>query len=164
MLCLVDSNKHIFFKVSDEATSTEEPVLQVEPRIVEKPPSPEPPKEVPRFVPGRLAVCMHCGYLSEDFNKCLRCKRKLPEDVKSMIAPNAVGKTAKLQRNVSPKAANSKLASSSVSAGGAALQANSPKKKTAKSKLVESEPIILTLSSDDEDDGHISVRLLFFFF
>lgn len=41
-------------------------------------------KEQPKFVPGKLAVCMHCGYLSEDFNKCLRCKTKLPEDVKSV--------------------------------------------------------------------------------
>lgn len=46
--------------------------------------APEQQKEVPRFVPGKLAVCMHCGYLSEDFNKCLRCRRKLPEDVKSV--------------------------------------------------------------------------------
>lgn len=51
-----------------------------------KPPTPEPPKEQPKYVQGMLAVCSHCGYLSEDFNKCLRCKRKLPEDVKSIAA------------------------------------------------------------------------------
>lgn len=43
-------------------------------------------KENPRYVPGKLAVCTNCGYLSEDFNKCLRCRRKLPDDVKSMAA------------------------------------------------------------------------------
>ena len=47
--------------------------------------SPEPSKETPTYVAGRLAVCMHCGYLSEDFNNCLRCKTKLPEDVKSVL-------------------------------------------------------------------------------
>lgn len=51
-----------------------------------KPPTPEPPKEQPKYIQGMLAVCSNCGYLSEDFNKCLRCKRKLPEDVKSVAA------------------------------------------------------------------------------
>lgn len=31
-----------------------------------------------------LAVCSHCGISSIDFNRCLRCKRKLPKDVKSI--------------------------------------------------------------------------------
>lgn len=33
-----------------------------------------------------LALCGACGYLSEDFNKCIRCSRKLPENVKSIPA------------------------------------------------------------------------------
>ena len=33
---------------------------------------------------GKLAVCTHCGVLSSTFNQCERCKRKLPEDVKSV--------------------------------------------------------------------------------
>lgn len=39
------------------------------------PPS-EPPKpvtpELPKLIPGRLAVCSACGYTGEDFNKCTR--------------------------------------------------------------------------------------------
>lgn len=49
-------------------------------------PPPEPIKEQPKFVPGMLALCGACGYLSEDFNKCMRCQRKLPENVKSITA------------------------------------------------------------------------------
>lgn len=49
-------------------------------------PPPEPVKDEPKFVPGMLALCGACGYLSEDFNKCMRCQRKLPENVKSITA------------------------------------------------------------------------------
>lgn len=49
-------------------------------------PPPEPVKDQPKYVPGMLALCGACGYLSEDFNKCMRCQRKLPENVKSITA------------------------------------------------------------------------------
>lgn len=38
----------------------------------------------PIYIEGMLAVCSHCGISSIDFNRCLRCKRKLPKDVKSI--------------------------------------------------------------------------------
>ncbi|KAJ8931084.1 hypothetical protein NQ314_016048 [Rhamnusium bicolor] len=44
---------------------------QVVPELSESP-TPEPPKELPKFVPGMLALCAACGYLSEDFAKCIR--------------------------------------------------------------------------------------------
>lgn len=47
-----------------------------------------PQPETPKFVPGYLALCSHCGYLSEEFTKCMRCKRRLPDDVKSISNPN----------------------------------------------------------------------------
>lgn len=47
---------------------------------------------------------MHCGYLSEDFNKCLRCKTKLPEDVKSVSVTN----TKAVEKKSSQKIDNSK--------------------------------------------------------
>lgn len=51
-------------------------------------PTPEPVKEVeqPKFIEGKMAVCSYCGYLSDDFNKCMRCKTKLPENVKAITA------------------------------------------------------------------------------
>lgn len=58
------------------------PEVPPKPKSPEKPP--EPPREMPKFVPGFLALCNHCGYLSEDFNRCQRCKTKLKEDVKKI--------------------------------------------------------------------------------
>ena len=38
-------------------------------------------------VPGKLALCTRCGTQSEDLSTCVRCKRKLPEDVKLLDDP-----------------------------------------------------------------------------
>ncbi|KAG5874832.1 hypothetical protein JTB14_009289 [Gonioctena quinquepunctata] len=51
-----------------------------------KPSSPERGKDLPKLVPGMLALCGACGYLSEDFAKCIRCQRKLPDNVKAIPA------------------------------------------------------------------------------
>uniref|UniRef100_A0AAR5P600 Ubiquitin-like protease family profile domain-containing protein n=2 Tax=Dendroctonus ponderosae TaxID=77166 RepID=A0AAR5P600_DENPD len=42
------------------------------------------PPELPKLIPGKLAVCSACGYTGEDFNKCRRCNRKLPDNVKAI--------------------------------------------------------------------------------
>lgn len=61
---------------------------------LEKPLSPESdseslkePLSPPKLVAGQLAVCSACGYLSEDFNRCMRCKRKFVGPIKTMQAP-----------------------------------------------------------------------------
>lgn len=46
-----------------------------------------------------LAVCSHCGISSIDFNRCLRCKRKLPKDVKSI--PMTMGMQEKKETMIS---------------------------------------------------------------
>nr|CAH7720990.1 unnamed protein product [Callosobruchus chinensis] len=75
--------------------AVQQPAASVEsPPSPPQPPSPEPVKEVPKFVQGMLALCGACGYLSEDFNKCIRCQRKLPDNVKAIPAtlrPSASG-------------------------------------------------------------------------
>jgi len=38
-------------------------------------------------VPGKLAMCKSCGHLSEDLLTCMRCRRKLPDDVKLLDDP-----------------------------------------------------------------------------
>ena len=38
-------------------------------------------------VPGKLALCTRCGTQSEDLSTCVRCKRKLPDDVKLLDDP-----------------------------------------------------------------------------
>lgn len=35
-----------------------------------------------------LAVCPFCGITAEDFNYCVRCKRKLPDKVKAVVISN----------------------------------------------------------------------------
>lgn len=71
----------------------QEPEATTEISKAQAPLSPEPAKESPpRIVEGQLAVCAICGYLSEDFNRCMRCRRKLPENVKAMPALNNNGK------------------------------------------------------------------------
>lgn len=37
---------------------------------------------------GMLAVCSFCGMSGEDFNHCVRCKRKLPSKVKAIVISN----------------------------------------------------------------------------
>nr|XP_022918733.1 uncharacterized protein LOC111427716 [Onthophagus taurus] len=114
----------------------------------ESPESPvfEPPKELPKIIPGKLAVCTHCGYLSEDFNKCTRCKTKLPVDVKVRLLSDQIPVSA-VHKKIEIKSGNDKknLKTANGTAGGI-------KKTRSKSKLVEQEPIILTLSSDEEED------------
>lgn len=61
------------------------------------PDTPEPPKEIIRLVPGYLALCPHCGYLSEDFNRCQRCRTKMPDE------PKAVPTTATMNKQVQDK-------------------------------------------------------------
>lgn len=50
-----------------------------------------------KIISDKLAVCGICGYLSEDFSKCLRCKRTLPGNVKFVPVLNNKSFDAKLQ-------------------------------------------------------------------
>lgn len=105
-------------------------------------PTPEPPKHVPKIIPGQLAVCGICGYLSEDFSRCLRCKRNLPDDVKAVPSLNNKRFDAKLQNAQMRK---KKLPDTS--------DEDDSDKKMIKSKLFETETVVL--SSDDENDEEI---------
>lgn len=125
--------------------------------------SPEPINETPKLVPGQLAVCAHCGYLSEDFNRCLRCKRKFPDDVKSIsttINTAAIKKAETLRAvqqiqekkhiNITLKSNGNVKLPSGVNVNVAITQVNT-KRRPVKQKTVEQEPDIVTLSSDDEE-------------
>ena len=39
-------------------------------------------EHVPKLIPGFLVVCKACGDKGEDFARCSRCKRAIPEDAK----------------------------------------------------------------------------------
>ncbi|CAL4191374.1 unnamed protein product, partial [Meganyctiphanes norvegica] len=43
----------------------------------------------PKFMPGRVAVCINCGILSEDLNRCERCKTRLQNSVRTLPAVSA---------------------------------------------------------------------------
>ncbi|XP_018569684.1 uncharacterized protein LOC108909755 isoform X2 [Anoplophora glabripennis] len=108
-----------------------------------KVPTPEPPKEVPKFVPGMLALCAGCGYLSEDFAKCIRCGRKLPDNVKAIPATirSSNGQKKDLQGvHQQPKIAIN-------------LKPQSPSKKkaTKASKVVEHESVVISSDEEEED-------------
>eukprot|EP00090_Calanus_glacialis_P044531 TRINITY_DN7950_c0_g1_i1.p1 TRINITY_DN7950_c0_g1~~TRINITY_DN7950_c0_g1_i1.p1 ORF type:complete len:1263 (-),score=483.66 TRINITY_DN7950_c0_g1_i1:324-3560(-) len=51
------------------------------------PAGPHPPGSAPKRVLGKLAMCKSCGHLSEDLSTCIRCRRKLPDDVKLLDDP-----------------------------------------------------------------------------
>ena len=38
--------------------------------------------------PGKMVVCKNCGCIGPDFNKCARCKKKIPEDAKVIDDPD----------------------------------------------------------------------------
>ena len=49
--------------------------------------------------PGKLALGTRCGTQSEDLSTCVRCKRKLPEDVKLLDDPKS---SANAIKNLTP--------------------------------------------------------------
>ena len=58
------------------------------------------PKLVPKLITaGKLALCTRCGTQSEDLSTCVRCKRKLPEDVKLLDDPRS---SANAIKNLTP--------------------------------------------------------------
>lgn len=122
--------------------------------------TPEPPKEVPKYVPGMLALCAGCGYLSEDFSKCIRCGRKLPDNVKAI--PATIRSSNGQKKDMSSVQQQSKTipstypiyytcALSVIVSFLVTLKPQSPsKKKSARSKVIEHESVVI--SSDEEED------------
>ncbi|XP_067012469.2 uncharacterized protein [Anabrus simplex] len=58
-------------------------------------------QEVPKYL-EIMAVCTHCGYTSMDFNRCQRCKRKLPARVKTVpVSKNTTAEVKPVKAAVS---------------------------------------------------------------
>uniref|UniRef100_A0ABD2XM57 Uncharacterized protein n=1 Tax=Trichogramma kaykai TaxID=54128 RepID=A0ABD2XM57_9HYME len=57
--------------------------------------------KVAKYIKGMLAVCPFCGMRAADFNYCMRCKRKLPDDVES--TPISTGIKTKKNNSSSDK-------------------------------------------------------------
>ncbi|KAL3281480.1 hypothetical protein HHI36_004689 [Cryptolaemus montrouzieri] len=139
-----------------QTTPVADPQLQVtlpapSPPLMNEP-SPEPVEEpspvreveVPKYIEGKMAVCGYCGILSDDFNKCMRCKTKLPENVKAIAAVGSMKKgDNKVQKKDSVNIANTNGTKDS----------NVKKKQTTKGRHTENDTVILTLSSDEEEES-----------
>lgn len=142
---------------------------------------PPPPVHVPKYIEGYLAICESCGFLSMDHSKCERCHRvlSLPQKkpVRPLVAPTAtttepvttlqvVAIPVPRPTVVTPLKATpspvTKIKRTSLSARSPAIKARggaatvalkaSPGKGRGVSRVRRlEEPVVLTLSSDDEE-------------
>ncbi|XP_076235982.1 uncharacterized protein LOC143180264 isoform X3 [Calliopsis andreniformis] len=115
--------------------------------------------EEPIYIEGMLAVCSHCGISSIDFNRCLRCKRKLPKDVKSI--PMSMGIQEKKETMISVdtfyKKNNERNSSAKLEKlerdGSVYKRGRGRGRGISRARPVHKEPECLTISSDEEEEG-----------
>ncbi|XP_012346759.1 uncharacterized protein LOC100866704 isoform X3 [Apis florea] len=115
--------------------------------------------EEPIYIEGMLAVCSHCGISSIDFNRCLRCKRKLPKDVKSI--PMTMGMQEKKETMISVdtfyKKNNERNSSAKLEKlerdGSVYKRGRGRGRGVSRSRPIHKEPECLTISSDEEEEG-----------
>ncbi|KAL0266315.1 UNVERIFIED_CONTAM: hypothetical protein PYX00_008899 [Menopon gallinae] len=126
-------------------------------------------KEAPKFIAGQVAICPFCGISSLDFNKCIRCRRKLPPNVKSQSIP-PVKKTSEKGNTSNEEVADCSNAEeeeedkcTETQGIGNKEKITSPisdKKKakpSVKKKKIPEEPAeIFILSSDDEEESAVN--------
>ncbi|KAI4483443.1 hypothetical protein M0802_013385 [Mischocyttarus mexicanus] len=113
------------------------------------------------YIEGKLALCPNCGISSLDFNRCQRCLKKLPEDVKTI--PMTVGIQEKKENMLSVNTFYKKNNERNSSAKLEKLERDGSAYKrgrgrggrvyTSKAKLVNKEPECLTISSDEDEEG-----------
>ncbi|CAL7933808.1 unnamed protein product [Xylocopa violacea] len=115
--------------------------------------------EEPIYIEGMLAVCSHCGISSMDFNRCLRCKRKLPKDVKTI--PMTMGMQEKKETMISVdtfyKKNNERNSSAKLEKlerdGSVYKRGRGRGRGASRSRPIHKEPECLTISSDEEEEG-----------
>ncbi|XP_076176267.1 uncharacterized protein LOC143151224 isoform X2 [Ptiloglossa arizonensis] len=115
--------------------------------------------EEPIYVEGMLAVCSHCGISSIDFNRCLRCKRKLPKDVKSI--PMTMGMQEKKETMLSVdtfyKKNNERNSSAKLEKlerdGSVYKRGRGRGRGASRQRPIHKEPECLTISSDEEEES-----------
>lgn len=90
----------------------------------------------PRRIPGKLALCKFCGTLSDDFNTCSFCRKRLPEDSKIMDDPTCKPKPDSTEDNQKK----------------ASLRAMRLPTKNRRRGGNPDEPVCIALSSDEEDE------------
>ncbi|XP_046749761.1 uncharacterized protein LOC124413272 isoform X4 [Diprion similis] len=114
--------------------------------------------EEPKYVDGKLAVCQHCGISSIDFNRCQRCKTKLPDDVKNipMTIALEVKKENMLAIDVRTfyKKSNEQNRPLKIDRDGSvpSKRGRGRGRPAPKARFIK-EPECLTISSDEDDQG-----------
>ena len=83
----------------------------------------------PKLIPGKLVVCKNCGCMGQDFNLCVRCKKKIPEDCKKVDDPSY---------KEEKEEAGGKLRDVRIA--------------TKRKKKATDEPVCIALSSDEDED------------
>ncbi|CAH0749698.1 unnamed protein product [Diatraea saccharalis] len=128
--------------------------------------SPESPGQrspPPRYVDGMLALCKSCGYTGFDFSRCQRCKRVFTEEPKSVpIASKKVEQKKKEQDKIPLEKQNicgegiklNLLKTTMKTVNNKTVQEKKPPRvRKPRGKQPDPEPVILTLSSDEEDSN-----------
>jgi len=105
------------------------------------PPAVGPGGQVSKRIPGKLAMCKQCGFTSEDLAVCLRCRRKMPDDVKVLDDPNFKPKPDSTEAGGTKKLRLARLPGKARRRGG------NP-----------DEPVCIALSSDEEGEDEENSR------
>merc|ERR1719266_3121098 len=94
--------------------------------------------QLSKRIPGKLAMCKSCGFTSEDLAVCVRCRRKMPDDVKILDDPSYKPKPDSTELMGTKKLRLARL----------------PGKRNRRPGNPD-EPVCIALSSDEEggDDG-----------
>ncbi|XP_014363724.2 uncharacterized protein LOC106715044 isoform X1 [Papilio machaon] len=124
------------------------------------PESPERRSPPPRYVDGMLAVCKSCGYTGFDFSRCQRCKRVFTEEPKSVPTKKLEQKKKEPEKSLLDKQNSCSsdgiklnLLKTTVKALNNKTQEKKPTRVRKPKAKPDPEPVILTLSSDEEDSN-----------
>ncbi|XP_047986051.1 LOW QUALITY PROTEIN: uncharacterized protein LOC125226181 [Leguminivora glycinivorella] len=127
--------------------------------------SPESPAHTPppRYVDGMLALCKTCGYTGFDFSRCERCKRVFTEEPKSVpITSKKVEQKKKDPEKLILEKQNCgdgiklnllKTTVKNLNSKTPVQDKKPPRVRKPRGKQPDPEPVILTLSSDEEDSN-----------
>ncbi|XP_026729265.1 uncharacterized protein LOC113494928 isoform X2 [Trichoplusia ni] len=128
------------------------------------PESPGPRSPPPRHVDGMLAVCKSCGYTGYDFSRCERCKRVFTEEPKSVPSKKVEQKKKEPEKTIpSLEKQNTctegiklnllKTTMKTLNNKTPVQEKKPPRVRKPRGKQPDPEPVILTLSSDEEDSN-----------
>ncbi|XP_046392119.1 uncharacterized protein LOC124160329 isoform X2 [Ischnura elegans] len=97
-----------------------------------------------KLVPGKVAHCQYCGYHSEDFNRCDRCRRKVPVNCKEMPISHSKVKDGISCQKFYKQIREGGMSDNNMPKPDRNIRPKRPRKFE--------EPVILTISSDEDEE------------